>query len=174
MPSDVRVAQRRLVGLDVQARDAELATKYVFPFVDADWRTAFVVLVVLGSAPRLHRGPLRFEGTRLVADVMARDLRPVEAVPVAEFAGLAHLDPWWAFRGIGGVLPGWVRAIVATNLAGSFDRGGARYEVHDLVFDGSLSRLEAVVAKDDAFRSATFSQRDINLAALRKGHRVSG
>jgi len=171
MPSEGHVSQRRLVGLRVRAIDADLATKYVFPFVDEDWRTAFVVLDVLGAAPRLHRAALRIEGERLVSDGRVDDLRPVETVPTAEFTRLTHFDPWWAFRGIGGVRTEWVRAIVATNLAGSFERGGVRYKVHDLVFDGGLSSLEALLAKDDAFRTATFSKDDIDLEALRKrGH----
>lgn len=167
MPSDRPVTQRALVGRRLRLRDVEVVTKYVLPFVDADWRTPFVVVDVLGRGPRVHHGMLRIEGERLTSEAGAADLHLVETIPLDEFVGLVHFDPWWAFRGIGGVRGEWVRAIVATNLAGFFDHGATRYKVHDLVFDDALSRLEALVAKDGLFRVATFRKGDIDLMGLR-------
>jgi len=172
MPSDRPITQRALVGRRLRLGDVEVVTKYVLPFVDADWRTPFVVVDVLGRGPRIHRGTIRVEGERLTSEGGAADLDLIETIPLDDFAGLAHFDPWWAFRGIGGVRGEWVRAIVATNLAGFFDHGATRYKVHDLVFDDALSRLEALVAKDDAFRAATFRKGDIDLIGLRGARAV--
>ena len=160
--------QRHLVGLRLRMADAELVTKYVFPFVDGTWSAAFTIVDAMAIGPRLFRGSLELVSGALVAKEAVSALEPLASVPVKEFEPVVHFDPWWVFRGIGGVDRERIDAILATNLAGTFNHEGTTYKVHDLEFDPSLRSLEAVVAKDPVFRPITFRKGDLDLLSLRK------
>src|SRR6266545_2769770 len=114
---------------------------------------------------------IRLEGDRLHASVRFADLRAVESIPVDRFAELAHFDPWWAFRGVSGVDRRWIEAIFSTNIARTFVRDHRTLKVHDLHFSEDLRTLEALVAKDDAFRPVEFHPREIDLRSLRRAPR---
>ncbi len=84
------------------------------------------------------------------------------------FDEIVHLDPWWAFRGIAGVERTYVDAILASNVAGSFNREGSTYTLHDLEFDPGFRNVTGLAAKDPVFRSVTFHKGDVDLLLLRK------
>ncbi|HKZ99459.1 MAG TPA: hypothetical protein VJ326_07720 [Thermoplasmata archaeon] len=167
MPGEGRPTQRGLVGRRVALHDVQLATKYAFPFVGADWAVPFIVLDVLGGRPQILASRAVLRGGEIRADAAEDDLRPIESLPVEGFARLAHFDPWWIFRGIGGVERRSIDAILRTNVAGTHALRGRRMKVHDLEFALDLSHLDAVVAKDDAFRVARLAPGDVDLLALR-------
>src|SRR6266699_3306820 len=97
------IRQRSIVGRRLVLEDAEIITKYTFPFVDAEWRVPFTVVDRVGGPPRVLEGAIRVDGDRLHAPGRVADLRPVESIPADRFAELAHFDPWWAFRGVSGL-----------------------------------------------------------------------
>jgi len=148
--------------------DGEVLTKYVFPFVDDSWAVAFYAVDAMTYGPRLFRGSLELRTGALYSKEPTSGLEPVTAVPVARFEELVHFDPWWAFRGIAGVDRAWVEAILASNIAGTFNHEGSTYKVHDLEFDAALKTLDSVVAKDPVFRTVTFRKGDVPLLGLRK------
>jgi len=125
----------------------------------------------IGGPPRVLDTAIRLEGDRLHASVRFADLRAVESIPVDRFAELAHFDPWWAFRGVSGVDRRWIEAIFSTNIARTFVRDHRTLKVHDLHFSEDLRTLEALVAKDDAFRPVEFHPREIDLRSLRRAPR---
>jgi hypothetical protein len=159
--------QRGLVGRRLVLRDRDLATKYAFPFVDGDWAVPLVIVDLLGRPPRILRAPVAARDDGLRADAREADLRAIEDTPLEGFARLAHFDPWWIFRGIGGVSRPAIDAILRTNVAAAPSVAGMRMKVHDLEFAPDLARLEAVVAKDDAFRARRFRRGELDVLALR-------
>ena len=159
--------QRHLAGLRLHMADAEVVTKYAFPFIDAAWSVAFVVVDVMAVGPRVFRGPLELRSGALYTTETRSKLETVSGIPSARFDELVHFDPWWASRGIAGVDRAWVDAILASNLAGTFNHQGTTYKVHDLEFDAGLRSLEALVAKDLVFRTVSLHRGDVELRALR-------
>jgi len=172
MPAERLATQRKLMDRRVHLADGEHWTKYAFPFIDRNWEVAFVVLDLMATGPRILRGPLEVRPDGLHGTAASDALAPVSSVPLEVFQGLVHFDPWWAFRGVVGVERAWVEAILATNLAGRFLHAGVAYKMHDLEFDPTLTKLEALVAKDDAFRTATFRAGEIDLLQLRNRPRM--
>ncbi len=167
MKAETLHTQRHLVGLRLQMADAELVTKYVFPFVDTDWKVPFVVVDAMTVGPRILHGDLELRSGGLHTKAPESQLEPITSVPVERFADVVHFDPWWAFRGIGGVPREWIDAVLASNLAGSFSHEGTNYKVHDFVFAASFGSLDALVAKDPVFETVSFVHGDLELLPLR-------
>ena len=167
MKTEVLTTQRQLVGLRHRMSDAEVVTEYVFPFLARDWTVAFYVIDAMAYGPRVFQGSLEMRAGGLSTTAGVSSLEAIGYVPLARFDELVHFDPWWAFRGIAGVDRAWVRAILASNIAGTFDYQGSTLKAHDLEFDPSLKRLEALVAKDAMFRTISLGQGDIDLLQLR-------
>src|SRR6266540_994158 len=165
------IRQRSIVGRRLALEDAEIITKYTFPFVDPEWRVPFTVVDRIGGPPRVFDAAVRFDGDRLHVPSRVADLRTVESIPMDRFAQLVHFDPWWAFRGVSGVERRWIEAIFSTNIARTFVRDHRTLKVHDLHFSEDLRTLEALVAKDDAFRPVEFHPREIDLSSLRRAPR---
>ena len=122
----------------------------------------------MGGPPRVLAGTMSIDSGRTRTPAHFRDLRPVESVPRDDFASLVHFDPWWAFRGVSGVDRPWIEAIFATNIARSFTHAHRHLKVHDLRFSGDVSKLDAVIAKDEAFRVVELHPADVDLLSLRK------
>lgn len=167
MKAEMLHTQRHLVGLRLRMADAELVTKYVFPFVNEDWSVAFTVVDAMAYGPRIFQGPLALRSGALHTKESTSKLEPISSLPLKRFETVVHFDPWWAFRGIGGVERDWVKAILATNIAGTFFHEGTTYKLHDLEFGPDLDRLDAIVAKDPVFKTVTFHRSDVNLLLLR-------
>jgi hypothetical protein len=159
--------QRAIVGRRLAMTDSEVLTKYTLPFVDADWNVPFVVLDLLGSPPRVLRGPIRLDGSGLRAKESRTVLRPIESIPVDRFATLVHFDPWWAFRGMSGVDRTWIEAVFTTNIARPFMHQQKKLKIHDLRFVDGMERLDVVLAKDELFHTIEFHVGDIDLSHLR-------
>lgn len=168
MKPDTASTQRRLTSLRLYMADGEVATKYVFPFVDESWKVAFAVVDGMALGPRLFRGALELRGGALHTAETKDHLEPIMALPVSAFDAVVHFDPWWVFRGVAGIDRTWVDAVLATNIAGEFNHEGSVYKMHDLAFDPGLKTLESVVGKDPVFRTVSFAKGDLSLLALRK------
>ncbi len=168
MKAEPLETQRRLVGLRLRMADAEIVTKYVFPFVDSTWSIVFTVVDGMAVAPRVLRGSPELRSGVLIATEPSSALEPLTTVPVKDFEAVVHFDPWWAFRGVAGVDRERIDAVLATNIAGTFNHEGATYKLHDLGFDPALKSLDAVIAKDPVFRTVSFRKGDIDLLSLRK------
>lgn len=167
MKPEAGIRQRDLVGKKIAFADSEVETKYTLPFVDATWGVPFVVVDRLGGPPGIAAVRFDFDGRRMHTPASVHALHPIESMPVDSFASLVHFDPWWAFRGVGGVDQAWLSAIYATNIARAFHHEGKAFKIHDLRFAHGMVRLEAVVAKDELFRTTEFHVGEINLLALR-------
>lgn len=167
MKPEAVIRQRELVGKKIAFADSEVDTKYTLPFVDASWGVPFVVVDRLGGPPGIAAVRFDFDGRRMHTSASAHALHPIESTPVDSFASLVHFDPWWAFRGIGGVDQAWLSAIFATNIARPFHHEGKVFKIHDLQFAQGMNRLEALVAKDELFRTTEFHVGEIDLLALR-------
>lgn len=172
MKAEVAATQRRLAGLRLRVGSSEYVTKYVFPFVDDAWNVTFYVVDAMTVGPRLLRSRLELGSGTLVAKEAAARLEPLTALPVERFGEVVHFDPWWAFKGIGGIDRAWVDAVLASNAAGTFNHEGSTYKVHDFAFDTSLRALDAVVTKDPVFRTVSFHHGDLSLLGLRKPPRT--
>lgn len=168
MRAEVATSQRHLVGLRLRMADGEVATKYVFPFVDDSWKVVFHVVDTMTLGPRLFRGSLELRSGTLHASDPKAELEPVTAIPVSALDAVVHFDPWRVFRGVAGIDRTWIDAVLATNIAGDFNHEGSVYKLHDLGFDPSLRTLDHVVAKDPVFRTVTLAKGDLDLLALRK------
>ncbi len=160
--------ERHLVGLRLHMADKEVLTKYVFPFVDDAWSVPFTIIDAMTYGPRLFRGGLELRSGALYTKEPSTQLEPIPSLPWERFESVVHFDPWWAFRGVAGIDRPSVNAILASNIAGTFNHEGTTYKVHDLVFDPVLETLDALVAKDPVFRNASFRKGDLDLLALRK------
>ena len=172
MPPEAGIRQRAIVGRRLALADSELVTKYTLPFVDSTWMVPFVVLDLLGSPPKILSGPLHADDTRLRTLEPRAALRPIESVPIPDIAMLVHYDPWWAFRGVSGVDRTWIQAIFATNIAHPFLHEGKKLKIHDLRFVDGMDRLEALIAKDEVFRTIEFRPGDLDLLELRRTPRT--
>lgn len=148
--------------------DAEVHTKYVFPFVDESWSVPFFLVDAMTYGPRMFRGELEILADGLRTPQSSEKLESLAAVPVSTFDSVVHFDPWWVFRGIAGVDRGRINAILATNIAGTFNHEGTTYKIHDLVFDAHARSLQALVAKDPVFKTRTFAKGDLGLLQLRR------
>ena len=95
--------QRHLVGRRLRMADAEIHTKYVFPFVEEGWSVAFYLIDAGVHGPRLFRGSLEARLEGLQTPDPSSKLEPLTALPPSRFDEVVHFDPWWAFKGIGGV-----------------------------------------------------------------------
>lgn len=168
MKSEPTSTQRHLAGLRLHMADGDLATKYVFPFVDDSWKVVFTIVDAMSLGPRLYRGTLEFRGGALHSPEARSKLEPITALPLSALEPVVHFDPWWVFRGVSGIERSWVDAVLATNIAGDFNHEGSVYKLHDLVFDQGLGTLDDLVAKDPVFRTVTFARGDLSLLALRK------
>lgn len=168
MKTELLHTQRHLAGLRLHMADGEVLTKYVFPFVDGAWSVAFTIVDAMTHGPRLFRGSLELRSGALYAHEPTSALEKVSAMPLERFEQVVHFDPWWAFRGIGGVEREWVNAILASNVAGTLNHEGTTYKIHDLAFDPSLKTLDAILAKDPLFRNASFRKGDLDLLLLRR------
>lgn len=161
-------SQRHLVGRRIRMADAEVLTKYVFPFVDAAWSVPFYMIDAMTYGPRVYRGTLEIRSGNLHTSDPTSKLESVTVIPTARFEEVVHFDPWWVFRGIAGVDRAWVDAVLGSNIAGTFNHEGTTYKLHDLEFDPSLRTLNGLVAKDPVFRDRTFRKGDLGLLELRK------
>ncbi len=172
MKAEVVPSQRRLVGLRLHVGSAEYVTKYVFPFVEDSWAVPFYVVDAMTLGPRILRGRLELRSGALhTLDADAR-LEPLTALPTARFSEVVHFDPWWAFKGIAGLERAWVEAVLASNVATTFNHEGFTYKIHDFAFDTSLQTLDTLVAKDPVFRTVSFRKGDLSLLGLRKPPRT--
>ncbi len=160
-------SQRRLVNLRLHTADREERVNHAFPFVDRDWNVPFIVLNVAVEGPRFMKGPLDVRPDGLHTKESITALRRLDELSAESFAGLVHFDPWWVFRVEPRVDRERTKAIIATNVAGSFDRGGVRHALHDLEFEGRLQALVAVHAKGPMFQPAVFRKGEIDLLGLR-------
>lgn len=167
MKAEVAHTQRHLAGLRLHMADGEVLTKYVFPFVDESWTVPFTVVDAMTYGPRLFRGSLELRSGALYAEEPVAKLEPITALPLPRLEEVVHFDPWWAFRGIAGIDRTWADAILASNIAKTFNHEGSVYKVHDLEFDAALRALDGLVAKDPVFRPITFRKGDLSLLALR-------
>ncbi len=167
MKAEPTHTQRHLAGLRLHMADAEVLTKYVFPFVAEDWTVAFTVVDAMTYGPRIFRGPLELRAGALYAKEPTSKLEKIVSMPLDRFETVVHFDPWWAFRGVGGVERDWVKAILASNISGTFNHEGTSYKVHDLVFTPALDAVDALVAKDPVFRTVSFHRSDLDLLLLR-------
>ncbi len=167
MKTELTHTQRHLVGLRLHMADAELVTKYVFPFVNEDWSVAFTVIDAMTYGPRIFQGSLDLRSGALYAKEPASKLEKISTMPLKRFETVVHFDPWWAFRGVSGLERDWVTAILASNLAGTFFHEGTTYKVHDLEFNPTLDTVDALVAKDPVFKTVSFHRSDLNLMLLR-------
>jgi hypothetical protein len=172
MKAEALGTQRHLVGRRLRMADVEVHTKYVFPFVDESWSVPFFIIDAMAYGPRLFRGELELLPEGLRTALPSEKLEKIAAVPASRFDTVVHFDPWWVFRGVTGVEREWIDAILATNIAGTFNHEGTAYKVHDLAFDPHLRSLEGVVAKDPVFHTATFRKGDLGLLQLRKPPRA--
>ena len=164
--------QRQLVGRPLRMSDAEIRSKYVFPFMDESWSVTFSLIDTMTQGPRLFRGALEVRADGLRSQETSSKLEPITTVPVARFDDVVHFDPWWTFRGIAGVDRPRVNAVLASNLAGTFNHEGTTYKVHDLEFDPGLTGLKGLVAQDAFFRARVFRKGDLGLLQLRKPRRT--
>ncbi len=168
MPSEDPASQRHLAGRRFHMADAEVQTKYVFPFVDETWSVPFFLIDEPAYGPRLFRGEMEILPDGLRTTRSHEALEELAKVPVTTFADVVHFDPWWAFRGVAGVDRERIKAVLATNIAGTFNHEGTTYKIHDLVFDPHARSLQALVAKDPVFKTMTFAKGDLGLLQLRK------
>lgn len=168
MKTESLSTQRRLVGRRLRMADVEVQTKYVFPFVDATWAVPFFVIDAMTYGPRLFRGELEVVPDGLRTAATSEKLEKISMVPASQFDTVVHFDPWWVFRGVAGVERDRINAILATNIAGTFNHEGTTYKVHDLVFESHLRSLEALLAKDPVFKTVAFHKSDVSLLQLRK------
>ncbi len=155
------------MGLRLHLGDQEVVTKYVFPFVDDAWAVAFHVVDVMTLGLRMFHGSLELRGGALQATDPTAQLERIESTPLERFEQVVHFDPWWTFRGGTGVERDWVKAILASNISGTFNHEGTSYKVHDLVFTPALDAVDAIVAKDPVFRTVSFHRSDLELLLLR-------
>ncbi len=168
MRAEVAPSQRHLVGLSMRFSDSELRTKYVFPFVDAAWSVPFCTVDGMGRAPQVFAGAVELRDGAFVTKEPISALTTIASLPLTRFDEVVHFDPWRTFRGIAGVDRAYVEAILASNIAGSFNHEGSTYKLHDLEFDPEFKNVTALVAKDPVFRSVTFHKGDVDLILLRK------
>jgi len=161
------LTQRHLVNRRLRLTDGEIVTKYVFPFWGRDWKVAFHMVDRLGRGPAILRSPVhedRHRDRHLVSPAKVSDLQDLETMDPAGFNDLYHYDPWWVFRGIGGVSDELKQAVHPTNIARPFKHDGRHWKVHDVEVAPDGGTVLAIVAKDDVFRRRDFTARDLDFA----------
>ena len=160
----MELTQRFLVNRRIRTADGEVHTKYVFPFWDRDWKVVLTLLDRFGAAPAIAREPLRFgTGGHPTLSVNSKDLEPAERWNPEGLRDLFHYDPWWVFRGIGGVPEPVKMAILPTNIAKPFRHDKREWKVHDVIFDPNDGRVEAIEAKNEVFHRREFTHEDLDL-----------
>jgi hypothetical protein len=164
----VDLTQRGLVNRRLRFADGDLVTKYVFPFWDPSWKIALYVVDRLGRGPVIVDPPIREDKDRHLSSVLGMTgLRGLESIEPPRFAELYHYDPWWVFRGMGGVPGAWRRAILPTNIARTFPFGKNVWKVYDVEVESDGERIRTIVAKDEIFRRHMFTKESIDLRLLR-------
>lgn len=172
MKAEILATQRRFAGRRLQMADAEVHTKYVFPFVNDAWSVSFFVIDAMSYGPRVFRGDLEVRPDGLHTSQPSAKLEKVSSIPTSTYGELVHFDPWWVFRGVSGLEREWIDAVLASNIAGTFNHEGTAFKLHDLSFDSHVKSLEGIVAKDPMFRTTTFGKGDLGLLQLRKPPRA--
>ena len=99
------------------------------------------------------------------------ELRGVESAEPGRFAELYHYDPWWVFRGMGGVPDALRRTILPSNIAKTFLLDGHEWKVYDVEAEADAERIHAIVATDELFRRHEFTKGTLDLPLLRPLHR---
>lgn len=160
-------SQRHLVNLRLHTADVQERVNHAFPFVDRDWNVPFLVLNVAVQGPRTFKGPLEVKPDGLHTKESITSLRPMDELPVEALKDLVHFDPWWVFRVEPRVDKERAKAIISTNITGSFEHERVKYTLHDVEFDGTLQTLTAVHAKNRVFKPAAFRKGEIDLLDLR-------
>jgi len=160
----VELTQRWLVNRTVRTADAEILTKYVFPFWDREWKVVLTLLDRFGAPPEILHAPIHV-GAKGQPETHAKgsDAVPLNTVEPGSFRELFHFDPWWVFRGIGGVALEIKEAITETNIAHPFHVAKQSYKVHDVEFETSGEKVKAIVAKDHLFKVRRFAAGELNL-----------
>lgn len=156
--------QRSLVNRRVRFRDGVLEAKYVFPFWDSTWTVRFILIDIIGgTGPRVARTPMTFDGSGLHADALAGEARPLTTMMPDEFHGTYHFDPWWVFRGMGGVADRYRSVVLPTNIARPFRFEGSEMKVHDVEFGPQLTAAVRIEAKDPLYRLKTLEKGTFDL-----------
>lgn len=171
MAHEAGVRQRHLTGLRFRTGDGEHLTKYVFPFVNDAWTVPFYIVDAMTLGPRIFRGDLMLQDGALRAKDPKARLEPLATLSTSDFDEVVHFDPWWVFKGIAGIDREHVTAVLASNVAGTFEHEGSTYKVHDFAFDETLRSLLTLEAKDPVFRTKAFHRGDLAILALRKPRR---
>ena len=161
---DVELTQRSLVNRRVRLTDGDVLTKYVFPFWDREWNVALTLLDRFGSPPSILHLPASVEQDHVRIPARLRDQEPVERWKPEQLRHLFHYDPWWVFRGIGGVPDSVKRAVHPTNISKPFTLHKHHWKVHDVAFDPG-GRVNAIVAKNEVFLRRDFTAADLDLEA---------
>lgn len=167
MKAELLTTQRRLVSRRLKMADGEVYTKYVFPFVDDSWSVPFYVIDAMTYGPRFFRGTLKVSQGGLATPEPVSKLEKLSSLSVDRFGQVVHFDPWRVFRGVAGVERAIIDAVLASNIAGTFNHEGTTYKLHDLDFDSGLKTLEVLRAKDPVFRDRSFVKGDLGLLQLR-------
>ncbi len=160
----MELTQRWLVNRKVMAADGEIATKYVFPFWNREWQVVLTLLDRFGAPPEILHAPVRI-GRSATLDTGAKrsDAKAVAVLEPGIFRELFHYDPWWVFRGIGGVPQELKDEILETNINHPFKVGHETWKVHDVEFEPAGDRVKALVAKDHVFKVRKFAPGELDL-----------
>ena len=162
----MELTQRGLVNRRLRLSDAEITTKYVFPFWGRDWKVAFHLVDRFGKGPAVLDPAIHEDADRrLSASAPSSDLRDLGTIEPGVFKALHHYDPWRVFRGIGGVSDALKQAIRPTNIAQAFRHDRRHWKVHDIVLAPDGAAVLAIVAKDEVFRRRDFTSADLDLAS---------
>jgi len=160
----LELTQRWFVNRKVRTADGEILTKYVFPFWNRDWQVVLTLLDRFGAPPEIVHVPVHL-GKMGLPEISAKssDAAPLATIEPGTFRELFHFDPWWVFRGIGGVSLELKEDIIQTNIAHPFHVGKQAYKVHDIEFEPDGAKVKAIVAKDHLFKVRRFGPGDLNL-----------
>jgi hypothetical protein len=88
-------------------------------------------------------------------------------VDPAGFTDLFHFDPWWVFRGMGGIHDPWKGSILPTNVAKPFAFERHHWKIHDVQFEDGGEGVRAIIAKEEMFRTRSFARGNFDLGVLR-------
>ena len=160
----MELTQRWLVNRKVRTADGEILTKYVFPFWNRDWQIVLTLLDRFGAPPEILHATIHM-GAKGQPETHARtaEATPLISVEPGIFRELFHYDPWWVFRGMGGIPLELRDAVIETNIAHPFHLGKQAYKVHDVEFEPSGEKVKALVAKDHLFRVKRFGPGELDL-----------
>ena len=156
--------QRGLVNRRVRTTDGEILTKYIIPFWDREWRVVLTVLDRFGTPPAIaFHAPQAQDASHVLLPLPSGDLLGLDRWNPDSFLPLFHYDPWWAFRGIGGVPDAVKRAILPANIAKRFKWRKQEWKVHDVIFSDGDGRVRAILAKNETFQRREFTRDEIDL-----------